>query len=134
MYHFGVIKALWKQRLLPRVISGSSAGSIVSRRPASHGHAPHSLLSTHASHPPTHSKDEPKHTKPSTRHHNGGSLWKHLDVQVAREQSRMHSAEHECTFVGFVHVHLDQQRVMQLDHFLSNSAGSMLGWNLRQAA
>jgi predicted acylesterase/phospholipase RssA len=29
MYHFGVIKALWKQNLLPRVMSGSSAGSIV---------------------------------------------------------------------------------------------------------
>eukprot|EP00282_Hemiselmis_andersenii_P000406 CAMPEP_0114141932 /NCGR_PEP_ID=MMETSP0043_2-20121206/18177_1 /TAXON_ID=464988 /ORGANISM="Hemiselmis andersenii, Strain CCMP644" /LENGTH=561 /DNA_ID=CAMNT_0001236117 /DNA_START=274 /DNA_END=1956 /DNA_ORIENTATION=- len=29
MYHFGVIKALWQQKLLPRVISGSSAGSIV---------------------------------------------------------------------------------------------------------
>lgn len=29
MYHFGVIKALWQQNLLPRVMSGSSAGSIV---------------------------------------------------------------------------------------------------------
>jgi len=29
MYHFGVIKALANQQLLPRVISGSSAGAIV---------------------------------------------------------------------------------------------------------
>jgi predicted acylesterase/phospholipase RssA len=36
MYHFGVIKALWKQRLLPRVISGSSAGSIVRYAHISH--------------------------------------------------------------------------------------------------
>jgi TAG lipase/steryl ester hydrolase/phospholipase A2/LPA acyltransferase len=27
--HIGVIKALWEQKLLPRVITGSSAGSIV---------------------------------------------------------------------------------------------------------
>lgn len=29
MFHLGVIKALWQQDLLPRVISGSSAGSII---------------------------------------------------------------------------------------------------------
>jgi TAG lipase/steryl ester hydrolase/phospholipase A2/LPA acyltransferase len=29
IYHVGVVKALWQQRLLPRVISGSSMGSIV---------------------------------------------------------------------------------------------------------
>src|SRR3989338_1124212 len=29
MYHFGVIKALWERKLLPRIISGASAGSIV---------------------------------------------------------------------------------------------------------
>jgi predicted acylesterase/phospholipase RssA len=29
MYHFGVVKALWEQQLLPRVISGSSVGSLV---------------------------------------------------------------------------------------------------------
>jgi len=29
MYHLGVIKALWENQLLPRVISGSSAGSII---------------------------------------------------------------------------------------------------------
>lgn len=29
MYHFGVIKALYEQNLLPRIISGSSAGAIV---------------------------------------------------------------------------------------------------------
>ncbi len=29
MFHIGVIKALWNQDLLPRVISGSSAGSII---------------------------------------------------------------------------------------------------------
>ncbi|KAH0547918.1 hypothetical protein GP486_008341 [Trichoglossum hirsutum] len=30
MYHVGVIKALWENNLLPRIISGASAGSIVS--------------------------------------------------------------------------------------------------------
>jgi TAG lipase / steryl ester hydrolase / phospholipase A2 / LPA acyltransferase len=30
MYHVGVLKALWENKLLPRIISGSSAGSIVS--------------------------------------------------------------------------------------------------------
>ena len=30
MNHIGVLKALWEQRLLPRIISGASAGSIVS--------------------------------------------------------------------------------------------------------
>jgi len=29
MFHLGVIKALWENKLLPRVISGSSAGSII---------------------------------------------------------------------------------------------------------
>lgn len=29
MYHLGVVKALHNERLLPRVISGSSAGSVV---------------------------------------------------------------------------------------------------------
>jgi TAG lipase / steryl ester hydrolase / phospholipase A2 / LPA acyltransferase len=29
MFHMGVLKALWEQKLLPRVISGSSAGSIM---------------------------------------------------------------------------------------------------------
>ncbi|KIW01531.1 uncharacterized protein PV09_07009 [Verruconis gallopava] len=29
MYHSGVIKALWEAKLLPRIISGSSAGSII---------------------------------------------------------------------------------------------------------
>src|SRR3989338_8040485 len=29
MYHFGVVKALWERKLLPRIISGASAGSIV---------------------------------------------------------------------------------------------------------
>ncbi|MEN8719588.1 MAG: DUF3336 domain-containing protein [Oceanococcaceae bacterium] len=29
MFHLGVIKALWQERLLPRVITGSSAGSII---------------------------------------------------------------------------------------------------------
>lgn len=29
MFHVGVLKALWQQKLLPRVISGSSAGSIM---------------------------------------------------------------------------------------------------------
>jgi len=29
VYHLGVIKALYEQDLLPRIISGSSAGSIV---------------------------------------------------------------------------------------------------------
>lgn len=29
MFHIGVIKALWEQKLLPRVISGSSAGAVV---------------------------------------------------------------------------------------------------------
>jgi len=29
MFHLGVIRALWDQRLLPRVISGSSAGAII---------------------------------------------------------------------------------------------------------
>jgi TAG lipase/steryl ester hydrolase/phospholipase A2/LPA acyltransferase len=29
LFHIGVIKALWEQQLLPRVLSGSSAGSIV---------------------------------------------------------------------------------------------------------
>lgn len=29
VYHIGVIKALWEQNLLPRIICGSSAGSIV---------------------------------------------------------------------------------------------------------
>jgi hypothetical protein len=28
-YHMGVVKALWTQVMLPRVISGSSAGSIM---------------------------------------------------------------------------------------------------------
>ena len=28
-YHLGVVKALWEQGLLPRVISGASAGSIM---------------------------------------------------------------------------------------------------------
>ena len=28
-YHVGVIKALWSQNLMPRVISGASAGSII---------------------------------------------------------------------------------------------------------
>jgi TAG lipase/steryl ester hydrolase/phospholipase A2/LPA acyltransferase len=30
MHHIGVVKALWETRLLPRIISGASAGSIVS--------------------------------------------------------------------------------------------------------
>ena len=29
MYHFGVVKALFEENLLPRVISGSSVGSLV---------------------------------------------------------------------------------------------------------
>ena len=29
MYHIGVTKCLWEQRLLPRIVSGASAGSIV---------------------------------------------------------------------------------------------------------
>jgi TAG lipase / steryl ester hydrolase / phospholipase A2 / LPA acyltransferase len=29
LYHVGVVKALWSQGLMPRVISGASAGSIV---------------------------------------------------------------------------------------------------------
>ncbi|MBF0100734.1 MAG: DUF3336 domain-containing protein [Desulfobacterales bacterium] len=29
IYHLGVVKALWKQKLLPKIISGSSMGSIV---------------------------------------------------------------------------------------------------------
>ena len=29
IYHLGVVKALWKQRLLPKVISGSSMGAII---------------------------------------------------------------------------------------------------------
>jgi predicted acylesterase/phospholipase RssA len=29
MYHFGVVKTLFMQNLLPRVISGSSAGAVV---------------------------------------------------------------------------------------------------------
>lgn len=29
VHHFGVIKVLWEQGLLPRVVSGSSAGSLV---------------------------------------------------------------------------------------------------------
>jgi predicted acylesterase/phospholipase RssA len=28
-YHIGVVKALWTEGLLPRVISGASAGSLV---------------------------------------------------------------------------------------------------------
>jgi NTE family protein len=29
LFHMGVVKALWEQRLLPRVVSGSSAGAVV---------------------------------------------------------------------------------------------------------
>lgn len=29
MYHVGVVKVLYEQKLLPRIISGSSAGSII---------------------------------------------------------------------------------------------------------
>ena len=28
-YHFGVARALWREGLLPRVISGASAGSLI---------------------------------------------------------------------------------------------------------
>lgn len=28
-YHMGVVRALWKEGLMPRVISGASAGSIM---------------------------------------------------------------------------------------------------------
>jgi len=36
MYHFGIIKALWEQNLLPRVISGASVGSLVAGIVATH--------------------------------------------------------------------------------------------------
>lgn len=36
MFHLGVVKALWEAKLLPRVISGSSAGSIVASVVATH--------------------------------------------------------------------------------------------------
>jgi TAG lipase / steryl ester hydrolase / phospholipase A2 / LPA acyltransferase len=36
MFHLGVIRALWEQDLLPRVISGSSAGSIIAAMVGTH--------------------------------------------------------------------------------------------------
>lgn len=36
IFHLGVVKALWSQRLLPRVITGSSAGSILATLVGSH--------------------------------------------------------------------------------------------------
>jgi predicted acylesterase/phospholipase RssA len=39
IYHFGVVKSLWENGLLPHVISGSSAGSIVAAMLATHNDA-----------------------------------------------------------------------------------------------
>ena len=35
-YHFGVIKALWENDLMPRTISGSSVGALIAAGVASH--------------------------------------------------------------------------------------------------
>ncbi len=39
IYHFGVVKSLWENGLLPHVISGSSAGSVVAAMLATHDEA-----------------------------------------------------------------------------------------------
>lgn len=39
MFHIGVVKALWERDLLPRVLTGASAGSIVSAMAATHDDA-----------------------------------------------------------------------------------------------